>query len=85
MRVARKLRAALRLSRIARGYQPMAARPGRPWKSARGARAPAGGVIVGPFGARQRAVDLVRSEIAAGSYLTDGRLAAALERLIASL
>jgi hypothetical protein len=85
MRIERRLREALRLSRIGRGYQPSALRPGQPWKSARRTRLPAGGVIVGPPGERTRAIELVRSEIAAGSYVTESRLAAALERLIASL
>jgi hypothetical protein len=88
MRVARNVRQALRLDRLHRGYARLALRPGRagltrPTELPR--EVPAGGVIVGPPGARRLVLDMVRSEISAGCYVNEGRLAAALDRLIAAL
>ncbi|HOX06766.1 MAG TPA: hypothetical protein PK280_10205, partial [Planctomycetota bacterium] len=85
MRGARKVREALQLGWLHRGYARLALRPA----SVRRRRLPreltAGGVIVGPKGARSLAVEMVRTEIAAGCYVTDTRLAYALDRLLARL
>jgi hypothetical protein len=84
MRLARELRSLLRLGRR-RGYRPLPARPGRRSDSSRGQYLAAGGVISGAAGARRFALELVRSEIRAGTYLSEWRLQAALDRLIAGM
>jgi hypothetical protein len=83
MRVEKKVRLALKQTQIRRGYHRLALRPARAIRPGRGRRLPAGGIIVGPYGARCLASELVRREIAAGRYVTETKLAAALERLIA--
>ena len=85
MRAVRRAREALKLDWLHRGYCRLVLRPA----SIRRRRLPreltAGGVIVGPQGARRLAVDIVCAEISAGCYVTDTRLAYALDRLLARL
>jgi hypothetical protein len=83
MRLARHLRSLLSPG-PRRGWRPLPLRPARR-SAAHGHYLAAGGVISGPRGARQFALDLVRSEIRSGSYVTDWRLGAALDRLIAGM
>jgi len=85
MRVARNIRQALKLNRLHRGYARLPLRPRLLRTFCAMRELPAGGVIVGPPGARQLALDIVRSEISAGCYVTEGRLADALYRLMATL
>jgi hypothetical protein len=85
MRVARKFRRALTLDQLHRGYARLAVRPGSLRSVCLIRELPAGGVIVGPPGARRLALDIVRSEIDSDCYVTDRRLAIALARLIARL
>jgi hypothetical protein len=84
MRVARDLRYILRIKRR-RGYyrQPLRPERGRPLRPGR--LCTAGGVLKGPRGSRGWALDLVRTEIEEGIYLSDWRVNAALDRLIASI
>lgn len=84
MRVTRSFRSILRIKRR-RGYYRTPGRPGR-FRPARAQRyLPVGGIIVGPPGARRWALGLVRREVKAGSYVTDWRLSAALDRMLARL
>jgi len=85
MRVARNLRQALRLNRLHRGYSRLPLHPGKLRTFCALRELPAGGVIVGPAGARRLALDIVRAEISAGCYVTERRLADALYRLLATL
>jgi hypothetical protein len=85
MRVARKIRQALKLDRLHRGYARLALRPASFRRLRAPRELPAGGVIVGPAGARRLALDMVCSEISAGCYVTASRLAYALDRLLARL
>ena len=85
MRVEKKLRQALKQAQVRRGYHRLPLRPARAVRQPRVRRLPAGGIIVGPYGARCLASELVCREITAGRYVTEARLAAALERLIAGL
>ncbi len=85
MRVARKVRKALKLDSLRRGYARLALRPASLRRRRVPRELPAGGVIVGPRGARRLALDMVATEISAGCYVTDSRLAYALDRLLAGL
>jgi hypothetical protein len=83
MRVVRDLRSALRVVGR-RGYIRTALRPpGLPAAGPR-SRCTAGGVVSGPRGARGFALNLVRSEILTGAYVTPARLELALDRLLAA-
>ena len=84
MRVARDLRSVLRIKRR-RGYYRTPLRTGRARRAGGRHYPTAGGVIVGPRGARRWALSLVRSEIEAGSYVSEWRLNAALGRLLAKV
>jgi hypothetical protein len=60
--------------------------PARPGQRAvrRGHYLAAGGILSGPPGARSFALQLVRREVLAGSYVTSWRLDNALDRLLAA-
>jgi hypothetical protein len=85
MRAARRVREALKLDWLHRGYSRLALRPASARRRRLARELTAGGVIVGPLGARRLAVDMVCAEISAGCYVTDTRLAYALDRLLARL
>lgn len=84
MRAARDLRSILRVKKR-RGYYPIPRRPGssRPTKLQR--YYTVGGVITGPRGARNWALNLVRREVETGTYVNEWRLNAALDRMLASI
>jgi len=84
MRPVRHLRTILRI-RKRRGYYRIPARPRRLLETSMQRYIPVGGVMVGPPGARRWALGLVRHEVESDSYVTDWRLAAALDRLLASM
>jgi hypothetical protein len=84
MRVARDLRLLLRI-RKRRGYYRKPVPPRRRLPSPLTRYYTVGGVINAPRGSRSWALRLVRREIEEGTYLSDWRLNAALDRLLASL
>ena len=84
MRVARDFRTALRIKKR-RGYYRMPVQPGRFRPTGLQRYYTVGGVISGPRGARIWALNLVRREIKEGTYLSEWRLNAALDRLLARI
>ena len=84
MRTARNSSSLLRTKRR-RGFFRLALRPGRLLPSPLTRYYTVGGVLSGPPGARRWAMNLVRREIADGTYLSDWRLNAALDRMIANV
>ncbi len=84
MRVARDLRAVLRIRRK-RGFYRNPLRPYRSRPTKLGCYFAVGGVVNGPPGARNWALNLVRQEIADGTYLAKWRLNAAIDRMLADI
>lgn len=82
MRVGREVRRAWRARFLRRGYPAMPLRPGPGSPSRSEPRPSAGGIIVGPPGIRRMTLDLIRTELGAGRYVTDWRLATAMARLL---
>jgi hypothetical protein len=83
MRVVRDLRFVLRIRRR-RGYFRTPIRPARRRPAGLQRHCTAGGILAAPRGARSFALNLVRSEMLAGTYVTPARLSAALNRLLAT-
>ncbi len=84
MRAARDLRSVLRV-KGRRGYYPVPRRPGRSRPTKLQRYYTVGGVVTGPRGARNWALNLVRREVEAGTYVSKWRLNAALDRMLASI
>jgi len=84
MRVARNHRSVLSI-RQRRGFFRRALRPGRLRPARVGRYFTVGGVLNGPRGARNWALNLVRQEIRDGTYLSRWRLDAALDRMLAQI
>jgi hypothetical protein len=84
MRVSRDLRSLLRI-RKRRAYHRRPLQAARPRPRGPGRYFTVGGIVVGPRGARNWALNLVRREIADGTYLSSWRLESALDRMIARM
>ncbi len=84
MRVARNLRSALCIKQR-RGYFRRAIRPGQLRPARMGRYFTVGGILNGPRGARNWALNLVRQEIADGTYVSKWRLDAGLDRMLAQI
>ena len=83
MRDVRDLRSVLRVKRR-RGYYPLPRRPGRSRPTRLQRYYTVGGVVTGPRGAHNWALNLVRREIETGTYVSEWRLNAALDRMLAT-
>jgi hypothetical protein len=82
MRLGKDLRGLLRVG-SRRGYQSVPTRPGR--RARRGRYLAAGAMAPAGTPERRFALELVREEIRAGTYVSGWRLSAALDRLLAAM